>query len=151
MPTRFKYAHVPAQSFALTPAEILLATDAELNQYLSVKKYAPYRKEGRWDRTRAERLKEFKEKMKTRNAWLNGGDPAEEESLQLGKKRKGKKERVKAKEGLCAFETAPQGEVTEPTGPIEEVRDGKPSAEWKGVAECSDNGQKRRKHKVRQM
>ncbi|KAK7691350.1 hypothetical protein QCA50_004746 [Cerrena zonata] len=44
IPTRFKYTKVQPQTFALTPEEILLATDAELNQYMGIKKYAPYRK-----------------------------------------------------------------------------------------------------------
>ncbi|KAF8891880.1 KRI1-like family C-terminal-domain-containing protein [Infundibulicybe gibba] len=44
MPTRFKYVPVQPQSFALSPVEILMATDQELNEYMSVKKYAPYRK-----------------------------------------------------------------------------------------------------------
>jgi hypothetical protein len=32
--TRFHYAKVPAESFNLTPEEILLATDAELNSFM---------------------------------------------------------------------------------------------------------------------
>ena len=67
MPTRFKYASVGADDFGLSPAEILMATDAELNSYMGIKKYAPYRKEGKgrnWDAQRGARLKELKDKLK---------------------------------------------------------------------------------------
>ncbi len=96
MPTRFKYTPVQAQSFALTPAEILMATDAELNQYLSVKKYAPYRKDNKWDKTRGDRLKELKQSVVERSKstyGMDGGDANGEKT----KKRKGKKERQKMK------------------------------------------------------
>jgi protein KRI1 len=42
-PTRFKYAPVDATAFDLTPEEILLATDAELNTYVGLSKLATYR------------------------------------------------------------------------------------------------------------
>ena len=66
LPTRFKYVPVPTQTYSLTPVEILLATDKELNEYVSVKKYAPYRQEkdrSRWDTKEKEKLREFKEKL----------------------------------------------------------------------------------------
>jgi protein KRI1 len=47
MPTRFHYAPVIADTFGLSAEEILLATDAELNNFTSVKKYAPYRNKGK--------------------------------------------------------------------------------------------------------
>ncbi|KAI0073576.1 Krr1-domain-containing protein [Panus rudis PR-1116 ss-1] len=115
MPTRFKYTKVKPQSFDLTPAEILLATDSELNQYLSIKKYAPYRKDqdklSKWDKSRIERLKELKARLRDRNArWLNGeslddlqngGGGGEgngrRANREVQKKRKGKKERMKEK------------------------------------------------------
>lgn len=100
MPTRFKYTPVQSQSFALTPAEILMATDQELNHYLSVKKYAPYRKDGNWDHTRGERLKELKQSVAPRvsGVWGDGepGAPSQGGG-QIVKKRKGKKERMKLK------------------------------------------------------
>lgn len=100
MPTRFKYAKVQPQNFALTPAEILMATDVELNEYMSVKKYAPYRKEAKWDSTRNDRLRELKTKVKERSGSFGGfresgaGQVAGEAPV---KKRKGKKERMKMK------------------------------------------------------
>src|SRR4051812_10905455 len=102
MPTRFRYTTVQPQSFSLAPAEILMATDVELNQYLSVKKYAPYRKEGRWDQTRRERLNELKQRIKGRgDAWEESEAAAAERPT---KKRKGKKERMREKDGAAAAE-----------------------------------------------
>ena len=43
MPTRFHYASTTSENYSLTPTEILLATDAELNSYVGLKKLAPYR------------------------------------------------------------------------------------------------------------
>ncbi|KAK0450613.1 KRI1-like family C-terminal-domain-containing protein [Armillaria borealis] len=96
MTTRFNYTPVQAQNFALTPTEILMATDAELNEYMGVKKYAPYRKDNVWDSKRGEKLKDLKHKIAARSgdsaATLEGEKPA--------KKRKGKKERMRSKMGV---------------------------------------------------
>ncbi|KAF8526002.1 KRI1-like family C-terminal-domain-containing protein [Hysterangium stoloniferum] len=94
MPTRFSYTPVSAQSYSLTPAEILLATDGELNEYMGLKKIAPYRKDGRWDTKRVDRLKELKAKLKVRG-WHGGN--SEDHDEKQPKKRKGKKERQRAK------------------------------------------------------
>ena len=98
MPTRFKYAAVASHAYALTPAEMLLATDAELNEYMGIKKYAPYRKDGQWDAKRAGRLKELKEKLKGRS-WGAGESDADGVESKRTRKRKGKKERQRAKAG----------------------------------------------------
>ncbi|KAI8320615.1 Krr1-domain-containing protein [Martensiomyces pterosporus] len=45
LPTRFKYSKVKAVNYGLTPAEILLADEKFLNEYVSVKKIAAYRPE----------------------------------------------------------------------------------------------------------
>ncbi|KAG6886320.1 hypothetical protein C0993_006730 [Termitomyces sp. T159_Od127] len=96
LPTRFKYTPVQSDNFALTPAEILMATDQELNEYMGIRKFAPYRQAMKWDSTRNERLKELKSKIVDRT-----GSGFEGSSLQSGdrpvKKRKGKKERMKMK------------------------------------------------------
>jgi protein KRI1 len=102
MPTRFKYTPVRPQSFALTSAEILMATDTELNQYLSVKKYAPYRKDNNWDQTRGDRLKELKQSVAERSKGaygmgMSGSEPTPDGDGERVKKRKGKKERLKMK------------------------------------------------------
>lgn len=87
------------QSYSLTPVEVLLATDQELNEYMSVKKYAPYRKEARWDSKRVDRLKEFKNKISERIAVSKTGEETADKST---KKRKGKKERSKLKAAVAA-------------------------------------------------
>ncbi|KAF9963830.1 KRRI-Interacting protein 1 [Modicella reniformis] len=44
LPTRFKYTKVKPSSFGLTPVEILLADDKDLGEFVSLKKFAPYRR-----------------------------------------------------------------------------------------------------------
>lgn len=101
MPTRFRYTHVPSQSFALTPAEILMATDAELNSYVGLKKFAPYRKDGSsWDKNRGARLKEFKDTLRDRGVGAGDGG-AKAAGEKPAKKRKGKKERLREKAGAA--------------------------------------------------
>lgn len=51
-----------------------MATDTELNQYLSVKKYAPYRKDTKWDNTRMDRLKDLKQSVAERSRGVYGMD-----------------------------------------------------------------------------
>ncbi|BGO92911.1 hypothetical protein NBRC10512_006073 [Rhodotorula toruloides] len=95
--TRFKYAKVPAQSFNLTPEEILLATDAELNAFMSLKKMAPYRQDSAsWQAKQAQKqrkkLKELREVLRTRK-W---GEEVDEEQAKIQlEKRKEKKRRYK--------------------------------------------------------
>ncbi|KIK69016.1 hypothetical protein GYMLUDRAFT_35057 [Collybiopsis luxurians FD-317 M1] len=113
MPTRFHYTQVQAQTFHLTPAEILMATDAELNEYMGIKKFAPYRKDGKWDSHRGDRLKELKGKIAERR---HGGDGAVAmQDDKPPKKRKGKKERMKMK--LMAADPDAGGEEKEADGP----------------------------------
>ncbi|KAF4620849.1 hypothetical protein D9613_001050 [Agrocybe pediades] len=112
MPTRFKYTKVQPQNFALTPAEILVAKDQELNEYMSVKKYAPYRKErGQYTKSAQDKLHELKAKLSERiasNFGTSAGtttrkrrrSEAMDEHPHQGenvKKRKGKKERMRIK------------------------------------------------------
>ena len=112
LPTRFRYAQVQSSSFGLSPVEILLANDADLNQYVGIKKYAPYRdkKQEGWDRNRNVRLQDLKEKIKGRR-WGNktyGEDGRGEDAGPSGeakpKKRKGKKERMKQKAATVSLE-----------------------------------------------
>ena len=104
--TRFRYVPVQPQNYALTPVEILLATDQELNNYVSVKKYAPYRQDKgdryRWNKKDQEKLHELKSTIKNRTGNAFGmrstaGGRTSNEGGEKAKKRKGKKERMKAK------------------------------------------------------
>jgi len=120
-PTRFHYVPVQPTSFALTPAEIILADDKDLNSYVSLRKLAPYRKgkaKSGWDSKRAERLREFRDGMREKKRiWRTGEERRHGERERTSvwkqrkdkrgevedgegpkKKRKGKKERMKAKE-----------------------------------------------------
>ncbi|EIW53933.1 Krr1-domain-containing protein [Trametes versicolor FP-101664 SS1] len=140
MPTRFKYAKVESQTFGLSPAEILMATDAELNTYMGVKKIAPYRKEGKgrnWDSKRTARLQELKAKLKERGI---GGSVQAGVVAQEKKKRKGKKERMREK---AVGGEEEEGDVPEPS-----VR--KRKSEERDEPEEGDEGsakKRRRRHK----
>lgn len=111
MPTRFHYTQTTAEDYGLKPAEILLADDTELNEYVGLKRLAPYRHSGKsgkgkpWDAKRNERLKEFREKLRLRvgngeGDWSVGGVSNRRRAGEDGgekKKRLGKKERAKMK------------------------------------------------------
>ncbi|QRV84027.1 Kri1 family protein [Ceratobasidium sp. AG-Ba] len=93
MPTHFRYAKVEPSTHGLTPVEILMATDAELNSYVGLKRLAPYRKE-KFDPRRPEKLKDFRKTLADRG--VNGWAPSNDGEAKT-KKRKGKKERQKEK------------------------------------------------------
>lgn len=86
-----------------------------MNQYLSVKKYAPYRKDNNWDKTRGDRLKELKQSVAERSKGAHGvgvgADSASGRDVngERVKKRKGKKERMKMK---AADDEGRDGEVS---------------------------------------
>lgn len=83
--TRFKYVKSSSSSFGLSPAEILLATDAELNELMSVKALAPYRRGGlgRAGYGLGRRVRDLKAKLRDRK-W---GEEVEEPSKQQQKKK----------------------------------------------------------------
>ncbi|KAF5383395.1 hypothetical protein D9757_006159 [Collybiopsis confluens] len=120
MPTRFHYTHVQSQDFLLTPAEILMATDAELNEYMGIKKYAPYRKDGKWDSKRGDRLKDLKRKITERGHGGDGAATTQEDKP--GKKRKGKKERMKMK--MTAAYPSTENAENDSDGPEKATVDG---------------------------
>ena len=102
MPTRFRYTPVKPEAFALTPVEILLATDQELNEYVSIKKYAPYRRDFSWDKDRNAKLRDLKMRIAERTGIdasgdRGGGVDGQTRGAKPAKKRKGRKERMKAK------------------------------------------------------
>ncbi|KAJ3091889.1 hypothetical protein HK102_012811 [Quaeritorhiza haematococci] len=70
IPTRFKYTKVEPDSFGLNPVEILMADDADLNTYLSLKKLAPFRRPDvvqrdmqKFRKSKKKRLREFRKKL----------------------------------------------------------------------------------------
>ncbi len=73
-----------------------MATDKELNEYVSVKKYAPYKQDKldkhRFSKTNQEKLRALKSKVVERTGGVSSFGAATEK-----KKRKGKKERTKMK------------------------------------------------------
>ncbi|KAF7362375.1 Kri1-C domain-containing protein [Mycena venus] len=148
LPTRFHYTSVAPQKFGLSPVEILLAKDSELNEYMSVKKYAPYRADNKagWDKNRNERLRELKGKVKERM----GGADVEEHGRdgQVKKKRKGKKERMKEK-GLAEAEGAAEGAKAEANGAedkgVKRKRDA--TEDVVDAGEPPEGGKKKRKRK----
>ncbi|KAK2462934.1 hypothetical protein APHAL10511_005132 [Amanita phalloides] len=111
MPTRFRYVPIKPDAFALTPVEMLMATDKELNQYMSIKRYAPYQKGVKWDNMRNERLHELKQQISERMGGagmddVSGGgghySGVNGQGEKTAKKRKGRKERMKAKAAAAA-------------------------------------------------
>lgn len=125
MPTHFRYVPVAKTPFGLSASEILLADDKDLNEYVGLKKLAPYRKQrDTWDAKRGERLREFKKKVSGRLE-ETGTNESTMEHLVHGehkaKKRKGKKERTREKATRVAEGTEVVQEVeTKTTNPSRE-------------------------------
>ncbi|KAL1744835.1 KRI1-like family C-terminal-domain-containing protein [Schizophyllum fasciatum] len=149
MPTRFRYVSVPKQDYALTPAEILMATDKELNEYMSIKKYAPYKRDNKWDPKRPDKIRDLRhkigERMGGRGVPFGAGEDGEKK-----KKRKGKSERKKAR--AAAGEGGAEdvgGEQTEPAPQL-----GKRERE-EPAEDAADDGQaakkRKRKHKKKEV
>jgi protein KRI1 len=164
--TRFKYTKSAPASFGLTPADILMATDAELNEIVSVKHLAPYRRglgiagRGLGGRVRA---------LKSRVAQRKWGDempvenkrgvptkregPGGANALPLGerKKRLGKNERKKrAQDGEGEGEGAEEVEATAPAaGKRKRDDEAAPAAAAPAAAggESGEGKKKRRKKK----
>ena len=121
MPTRFRYTTTPKISYGLTPTEILLADEKDLNEYVGVKKLAPYRKQrDTWYAKRNERLHEFKKKVSGRvsavGVGVNEGGHLDDGKIRT-KKRKGKKERMREKAANVPLEAdavADEGATDEP-------------------------------------
>ncbi|KAI6131261.1 KRI1-like family C-terminal-domain-containing protein [Pisolithus croceorrhizus] len=167
IPTRFHYIQTASEDYALSPAEILLATDAELNSYVGLKKMAPYRRIGGsgkgkdWDPKRNERLKEFREKLQARirsgsqGNWYPGRGPGGSktgEGAENGKKKRlGKKERAKLKAQEGDDRAAEHGETGQPRGePMDQPSNKrKYEAQASTISEENKSPQKkrRRRHK----
>ncbi|KAL6841232.1 hypothetical protein ACP4OV_028750 [Aristida adscensionis] len=106
--TRFKYKHVKANSFGLSTYEILASDDRDLNQYVSMKKLAPYR-ESEWKVTHHKMLNKDsilasqknegkKDKAGKKYRSKEGPSSAEhKDSILEGKKKEGKKDKASKK------------------------------------------------------
>ncbi|KAJ1816802.1 Ribosome biogenesis protein Kri1, partial [Coemansia sp. RSA 2598] len=101
--TRFKYAKVKPVDYGLTPAEILLADDKFLNEYVSVKKIATYRPDWKIDddmskyASKKRMIYVKKKAATTREEWVNSLKQAKAAKGGKGKKRgrsDGKEERA---------------------------------------------------------
>jgi|SRR6267154_1364476 len=101
MPTHFRYVPVAKTQYGLSASEVLLAEDKDLNEYVGLKKLAPYRKQrDTWDAKRGDRLREFKKKVSGRLEETGANDATVEhlaDGEHKAKKRKGKKERMREK------------------------------------------------------
>ena len=168
--TRFKYTTSAPTNFGLTPVEILLATDAELNALVSVKHIAPYRSGGMGAGGKGfgKKVRELREGLKQRrwgeeyvppredtdHGYSRRGEGAghaagEGESREARKgKRKGKKERMRERaavvEGAEAVGGLANGHGTQSEAP------GAPGSSKSGAgdensATAPEGGKKRRK------
>ena len=73
LPVRFKYRSVNANNYGLDPKDILIAEDKDLNEFLSLKKLAPFRSAEKlkkdsksWKKHGKTKLSEFKSNLKKR-------------------------------------------------------------------------------------
>ncbi|WVQ84513.1 hypothetical protein IAT38_006667 [Cryptococcus sp. DSM 104549] len=162
IPTRFKYTPSAPASFGLTPAEILLATDEELNKLVSVRSIAPYKKGGvgLQGKGLGKRVRELKETLKGRRWGEEGGSGSGEGGEQKrekdqgwkGKhgekseeggeakrstKRVGKKERLKQQKAAEAAGGASAATVAEPEASAPKEKKEKKSKASEPSAEAS--------------
>ncbi|KAJ7198553.1 KRI1-like family C-terminal-domain-containing protein [Mycena pura] len=151
MPTRFHYTSVAPQNYALEPVEILLAKDSELNEYMGIKKYAPYRTENKsgWDSNRGERLRGLKDKLKERRSELAEEEPSRDR--QIKKKRKGKKERMKEKGLADVSETATEINGAEDPS-FKHKRDAEDTdGDYVDAGPSTEGGKKKRRRKKKDL
>lgn len=121
MPTRFKYTPSAPASFGLTPVEILLATDDELNKLVTMKGIAPYRKRGigMQGKGLGKRVRELKDKLRERR-W--GEEPSQSKSREEKKEKKRKRDDGEEHGYGEKREKKSESEITEKS---EKVRNGK--------------------------
>jgi protein KRI1 len=169
--TRFKYVKSAPVSFGLTPYEILMATDAELNEIASVKFLAPYRRGGLGtagrglgqrvrslkakiaDRKWGDEMPEENDKKKRRRTGANKDAAGGANAIPLGdgapKKRLGKKERHRAHaEGGDEADASAAAPAAAPAGGKRKREDEEAAAPPPAAAtEGSGEGKKKRRKK----
>ncbi|KAJ3312781.1 hypothetical protein HDV04_002746 [Boothiomyces sp. JEL0838] len=91
LPVRFKYRKTESENYNLTPEEILMADDKDLNEVVSLKKLAPYRSGAvkerdqiKWKNSKKKKLWEFRAKLKGKTI------KKEEEKEEIKSKKEGK-------------------------------------------------------------
>nr|XP_031858396.1 uncharacterized protein CI109_006159 [Kwoniella shandongensis]KAA5525468.1 hypothetical protein CI109_006159 [Kwoniella shandongensis] len=168
LPTKFKYTKAPPTSFGLSPVEILLATDEELNKVVGVKSIAPYKKGGigMAGMGLGKRVRDLKDELRNRRwgeenkSWeQQGGESSnrerdngygDREQEKRSTKRKGRKERQRdakanGKEGQSSeagngTQEQPQAEGKRKAEVVESAVDGAGDAD-------GESKKKRRKKK----
>ncbi|CAG8438802.1 8730_t:CDS:10 [Ambispora leptoticha] len=107
IPVRFKYAQVKPTSFGLTPAEIFLSDDRDLNEYIPLKKLAPFRpasvvRKDLKKYSKKKRLQQFRKKLEN----LEREQPPPNSSWSIKTiKRKAEQDRLKSAEGNKKLKT----------------------------------------------
>ncbi|XP_030960341.1 protein KRI1 homolog [Quercus lobata] len=94
--TRFKYAKIKPNRFGLSPAELLLMNEKELNQYVSLKKIVPYREE--W---KLNEQKRYQLKMRTKELLRRG----QVYDQKVGEKKRTKDKAEKSTSSMGTMET----------------------------------------------
>ncbi|CAG8661826.1 13530_t:CDS:2, partial [Acaulospora morrowiae] len=104
-PVRFKYRQTKPLSFGLTPAEMLISDEKELNEYVSIKKLAPFRPEHLVENdvkkySKKKRLQQFRKKLEL----LEADNPPEDKAWSIKafkrKKQEAQNLSVKKKKNL---------------------------------------------------
>lgn len=100
IPTRFKYRKVASDFKGLDPVEILKADDAALNDFVSLKKLAPYRQpekverdEKVWQKTRKKRLYTLRRALREEAEKAEKEAKEQEEELSHNSHKKAKKQK----------------------------------------------------------
>ncbi|XP_057504913.1 protein kri1 [Actinidia eriantha] len=93
--TRFKYKEVGAKTYGLSAEEILMLDDKELNQYVSIKKLAPYR-EKEWKVSRNMRYNQKQRNKELLQERSNGGKKSSKIDYKKSTKAGVSSENVKA-------------------------------------------------------
>ncbi|CDO94522.1 unnamed protein product [Kluyveromyces dobzhanskii CBS 2104] len=99
---RFRYREVSPESFGLTTREIFTADDTDLNEFIGLKKFAPYRPKeltakDRRKVTKSRRLREWRKKVFNTESGLAGDDLAIPLNDNSGHQSSKEKERLKNK------------------------------------------------------
>ncbi|KFH67167.1 hypothetical protein MVEG_07690 [Podila verticillata NRRL 6337] len=106
LPTRFRYHKVKPSNFGLSPVEILLADDKDLNEFVSLKKFAPYRRPDEQENdikkySKKNRVQMFRHKLKqqVKDQDLDKNwDPVKRRKKEAEKKEREEAENKKTKE-----------------------------------------------------